>query len=359
MPRLTRRSESLEAGAAGPSTGPSASKARKTTSGRRIVPDEEEQDGPLPHDQQSRGQELDEEINEDAIAGKIDPEWLDRPLDRRVAGIKLQALIAAYHRLDSTANSVTERYVDAVATLCEAHGPTTTNDLSSDVEERKEATAATVDAEIQRADRQIRKFVDATMQLRFQRDAVKAVSQELDSGRPVIKPGAKYEAMISISSAAYDAKTPRRRYLEAQHWQNFRKNVWERLHEEAMPNLKQYLPPETGDEDDSDSDVELGASKQNFVCPITLRPLLDPVTSDKCGHSYDQKGIREYLTQSDHRGRPKECPTSGCNQMITLHNLSANRDLARRAANWERQDTNREETSVNDNKYHDIDSETE
>lgn len=36
---------------------------------------------------------------------------------------------------------------------------------------------------------------------------------------------------------------------------------------------------EDGDDSDEDDDLEIGGATQNFNCPLTLTPLVNPVTS--------------------------------------------------------------------------------
>jgi len=39
------------------------------------------------------------------------------------------------------------------------------------------------------------------------------------------------------------------------------------------------LRSEDGDDEDEDDDLEIGGATQNFNCPLTLTPLVNPVTS--------------------------------------------------------------------------------
>lgn len=54
---------------------------------------------------------------------------------------------------------------------------------------------------------------------------------------------------------------------------------------QGMPPVSQFLPKEDGDDSDEE-DFEMGGVSQDYNCPITLKPLLDPVTSYVLSHSY-------------------------------------------------------------------------
>lgn len=52
---------------------------------------------------------------------------------------------------------------------------------------------------------------------------------------------------------------------------------------------------------DSESDVEISRETVRLICPITLLPYRNPVTSANCNHSYEQDAILDMLrTSSDH-----------------------------------------------------------
>ena len=40
-----------------------------------------------------------------------------------------------------------------------------------------------------------------------------------------------------------------------------------------------FFATEDGDDSDEDDDLEIGGVTQNFNCPLTLTPLVNPVTS--------------------------------------------------------------------------------
>ena len=48
-----------------------------------------------------------------------------------------------------------------------------------------------------------------------------------------------------------------------------------------------HFPAENGDDSDSDEELEMGGVTQKFLCPITLTPLANPVTSLVSSVSFD------------------------------------------------------------------------
>jgi len=106
---------------------------------------------------------------------------------------------------------------------------------------------------------------------------------------------------------------------------------------------------EAGDEeDDSDSDIEIGGTTQKLQCQISLKFLTDPLTSyvmsnvyfnlanghispfrTVCKHSFDAQALREYFTQQ--RTSVVSCPSTGCNKKWSLKDCKPDPELARKA----------------------------
>ncbi|KAI0304329.1 hypothetical protein B0F90DRAFT_1666848 [Multifurca ochricompacta] len=111
---------------------------------------------------------------------------------------------------------------------------------------------------------------------------------------------------------------------------------------EAMPPVVEFLPQEEGDHsDDDEDDIQVGGVLQDFNCPITLTPLVDPQTSTICQHTFSAEAIKQVLGLN--RFTKKKCPASGCNQMICLNDLKPNKELERRVKAHERRARRREE----------------
>ncbi len=103
---------------------------------------------------------------------------------------------------------------------------------------------------------------------------------------------------------------------------------------------------EGGDDSDSGDDVEMGGVTQNFLCPLTLTPLTNPVTSlvfclpwflcatnlccvsysRVCGHSFSRDALQQFFKGE----RTQECPTSGCNKSFKFSDCVPDDALAKK-----------------------------
>ena len=63
-----------------------------------------------------------------------------------------------------------------------------------------------------------------------------------------------------------------------------------------------------------------------------------------CGHSFAADAIREFLS---HKPRA-QCPTAGCNKIISLNDLKPNKELAKKAKEAARRERMREEEDESD-----------
>ena len=119
---------------------------------------------------------------------------------------------------------------------------------------------------------------------------------------------------------------------------------------------------EDGDASDDEDDLEVGGVTQDFKCPLTLVPFVDPVTSSVnftlrrwyrltllcrtvCRHSFSGEAIRAYFEGS--RGA-KKCPASGCTKSFRLLECQPDRELANKVKIWARRNKQREEDLFSD-----------
>ena len=58
-------------------------------------------------------------------------------------------------------------------------------------------------------------------------------------------------------------------------------------------------------------------------CPLTRMDMLDPVMNKACRHNYSREGIRQFIG----RKGEVECPSVGCNKMVSKASLTDNREL--------------------------------
>lgn len=76
----------------------------------------------------------------------------------------------------------------------------------------------------------------------------------------------------------YNKQTSRRKYAKNTDFHNFKNAVWVAREEGAMPPVRDLIPAEDGDEDDSDDEIVAGGQTQNFRCPLSANLLEDPLT---------------------------------------------------------------------------------
>jgi hypothetical protein len=89
-----------------------------------------------------------------------------------------------------------------------------------------------------------------------------------------------------------------------------------------MPNASTWFPPSSpdptlphntrstaagtndpiddkNDDDDDEDDLAVASERISIKCPLTLLPMKDPVTSQKCPHSFEKEAILSMLGASD------------------------------------------------------------
>lgn len=97
---------------------------------------------------------------------------------------------------------------------------------------------------------------------------------------------------------------------------------------EPMPALKELLPAEEGDADDSDDDLQMGGVVVSFKCPLTQDYFDKPVRSKTCKHVFSADAIAQHL-QNSHAGR---CPVSGCAETLRSSELVPDELMAQRTS---------------------------
>lgn len=93
-----------------------------------------------------------------------------------------------------------------------------------------------------------------------------------------------------------------------------------------------------GDAIEDDDDLAVASERVSIKCPLTLLPMKEPVTSQKCPHSFEKGVILDMINRSDitlegsgRRGvKALKCPVCVvvCQVAITHRLLSKNREIA-------------------------------
>ncbi|KAK7549947.1 zinc-finger of the MIZ type in Nse subunit-domain-containing protein [Phyllosticta citricarpa] len=100
-------------------------------------------------------------------------------------------------------------------------------------------------------------------------------------------------------------------------------------------------------QDDADSDdIVMEGESIRTTCPITLAPFRDPLSSDLCPHHFEKSAILELIRKSaltserTQRGAMQvkvvQCPTPGCDQMLSERTLSVRQSFIRTLRRLER-----------------------
>ena len=107
------------------------------------------------------------------------------------------------------------------------------------------------------------------------------------------------------------------RYASHNDYVGFRKIVHDAHYPEdqppPMPNASTWFPSESSQSSalenrgatagnqpaDDDDDLAVASERISIKCPITLLPMKDPVTSQKCPHSFEKAAILSMINASD------------------------------------------------------------
>lgn len=198
---------------------------------------------------------------------------------------------------------------------------------------------------VERLDRGTRELIDLAREAEFRQQFLTTLQHEIEQGELSGDPSEAYQNALESYRAAYTQKTARQKYAQHAAYVDFRSRVWEVRGEGAMPPLIDMIPAEPGDEhdvvQDTDEEIVVGGTLQQFRCPLTATLLEDPVESTVCPHAYSRAAITEYIQSAGRRGA--ECPATACHALLTLRNLRDAPSLKRRVERYARLLARREE----------------
>ncbi|KAI0754969.1 hypothetical protein C8Q80DRAFT_1142113 [Daedaleopsis nitida] len=196
-------------------------------------------------------------------------------------------------------------------------------------------------------DRTMRELLDTEQELTLHEKTLDDIYQKLARGQTIEGITSVYRQGVQDGLATYNSKTSRQKYAKSDHYQKFKQAIYEVHHPDtAMPPVVDLIPREDGDVSDDEDDLQVGGVTQDYKCPLSLTHLVDPLTSRKCGHSYSDGAIRDYL--GPNRNRVRVCPATGCRAEISLNDLQEDKDLAKRAKEAARRERAREHDSEDD-----------
>ncbi|KAI0086535.1 hypothetical protein BDY19DRAFT_894649 [Irpex rosettiformis] len=261
--------------------------------------------------------------DEAEIDGNMFDKLEDQPIDRVSAG-KLSGMSEDWKKMRETIHGNSYALIrDVAATMAEFDED---DDSKGPLEELEET---------------MRNLVDTENELRFHEQALNELHQKIVRGEP-INAIALYDDGVQRQKQEYKTKTLRKKYAKNEEYISYRQAIYEVQHpEQPMPPVSEFLDREEGDDSDEDDDIVMGGVTQDYKCPLSLTIMVDPLTSNTCGHSFSAEAIRQYL--GNNLTSRKKCPTSGCNKVISLDDLKPNKELAKKAREAARRERMREE----------------
>ncbi|KAF5315078.1 hypothetical protein D9619_007295 [Psilocybe cf. subviscida] len=150
--------------------------------------------------------------------------------------------------------------------------------------------------ELKALDKDIKDFMDVRKEMALHEEALRNMIQTVARGEPLIDAKKVYQDLVEEKMEDYAGKTTRQKYIREDLYKDFQGRVWEVQHpNEPMPPLTDLIPKEDGDEEDDEDDLEMGGVTQQYNCPLTLTPLVDPMTSKVCDHSFSKAPLHEYF----------------------------------------------------------------
>ncbi|KAL0580992.1 hypothetical protein V5O48_000986 [Marasmius crinis-equi] len=271
---------------------------KASTKGKgRAETDEEDEDG----------ENHDDDEDDDSV---IDVEnFPDHPLEKSIGIEKLKGFSSEWNQLANAIEGA-ESAVEAIAlALAES--------IDGDAAEK----------EILGIEATLKHLIDVENEVKLQQKLLSDLAQTVAT-QDVSDIMNRYITGSKEQKKHYKEMTTRQKYAKHATYKTFKESLHAVDHPgEAMPPITDFIPEESGDQDDEDEEIEVGGVTQDFKCPITLRELQDPVTSSICGHSFSRDALRELF--ANERGG-KKCPASGCNKSFRFADCASNKLLAQR-----------------------------
>ncbi|GAA5987129.1 hypothetical protein JCM10908_001038 [Rhodotorula pacifica] len=311
---------------------------------KRAVDSEEDDHSAASDDDQQQQQHS---AATDKLLTKVDPEYLNTPIDVRQGDAKLRAIFGNLKSFEANLRDAELVLQDVAAEMAEMLGEEhREEDYNEDtVFERLQSHAVMTDLEADYL-----KTLERQAEIALRAESLKDMRQRLTQGHQMTDVWKVYEKNLAEPMEKHKAKTARQRYEKDKRYLGYRDLIWENLTGgQAVPSVKRFLPREEADAPSDDEDIEFGAQTSNFQCPLEMTVLVDPYKSTICPHAFSGRAIKELLQQEQGRTR---CPVPGCSKTLTMAVLERDEQLARRvAAHVKRQKEGRTQTGTQARTY--------
>ncbi|KAJ9476378.1 E3 SUMO-protein ligase MMS21 [Pseudozyma hubeiensis] len=190
--------------------------------------------------------------------------------------------------------------------------------------------------ELEQADVDLRELIDAQAEKAIRRKVLEEIAQDLHTGTTLSSPADRYKQDVASNLDAYNKQTSRKKYAKNAAYENFKNTVWVAKEDGPMPLVKDLIPREDGDEEDSDDEIQTGGLVMNFRCPLTTNILEDPLTNSLCSHSYSKSAIEAYVAAGNNK-----CPASSCTANVSKRSLKQDPALVKKVAAFKRREEER------------------
>ncbi|SPO21389.1 related to MMS21 - SUMO ligase and component of the SMC5-SMC6 complex [Ustilago trichophora] len=182
--------------------------------------------------------------------------------------------------------------------------------------------------ELDQAELDLRELIDAQAEKAVRRKVLEEIAQDLHTGVQLDDPAGRYKQDVQTNVDAYNKQTSRKKYAKNPDFHNFKNTLWVAKQDGAMPPVRDLIPAEDGDQDDSDDELQMGGATQNFRCPLTTNILEDPITN--------RSAIQAYVAAGNNR-----CPASGCQAAVSQRSLKQDPALIKKVAAFKRREEER------------------
>ncbi|KAI8639828.1 zinc-finger of the MIZ type in Nse subunit-domain-containing protein [Parasitella parasitica] len=164
-----------------------------------------------------------------------------------------------------------------------------------------------------------KQFVNFEHRLDLGNKTLNLLKQRINNGEKITDPIAYYEKIQQ--TLANEAVDDEARINSNQKYLAFKQQIWNVNHpEEMMPSLVSS---------NDDDDIVMGPTRISLKCPITTVWLDEPVTSNKCKHTYSKKAIYSLFPSHSHA---IPCPIPGCSRTVARIDLKDDPVMADRVA---------------------------
>ncbi|KAJ4482219.1 hypothetical protein J3R30DRAFT_3699638 [Lentinula aciculospora] len=212
-------------------------------------------------------EEADDDDDDD---DKIDVDnFADQPLDKSHT-INMNGLASDWETMIRTIQRTNNMVADVAVALADA----------TEGDDSEKANFRGIFMSLSELESFLKELVDIESEMQINHEVIQNLVQQVMSGTEIDNIVEQYQDHVRKNKKTYAIKTTRQKYAKKDTYKNFKQSIYEIEHPgEAMPPVTEFIPKEIGDDSDDDDDLEMGSVTQDYKCPLTLRPLENPVTS--------------------------------------------------------------------------------